>query len=504
MKTQSPLFLLSVCAASVVAIANDGHAELSLSRVFDNGCVLQAEKPLRVFGLATPESEIIVKIEGTDSRTTESRAITDDTGRWLAVLPPLKASHDPLQMVITGDGGVIEREELIAGDVWLFTGQSNMVWALEKTLDGADTAKDFNAPHVRFFKVKTAIQSKPQTSLAGGTWYLTDDKSELGTTSAVAAYFAQAHAAQSDSPIGVIVSALGATPLEAWAERSVLEESRVMDQTLELWDTAIRGEEPGQTLFTKYKLDSKGRRRPSGLYNGMIAPLRSLSVRGISWYQGEGNCERAKQYRTLLPMLIRSWREHFHDATLPFAVVQLAGWKAGKAKGKAVPWLRDAQAETTHRIPNTTLIVTYDTSETDGNIHPKYKKPVGQRLASWARGIVFDDREIPGPPTLVSHTINSQSITLRFRTTGDLIASSESLDSWEVAGEDLNFVPANARIVSKNQIVVTSKSVNSPRFVRFAWTAWPQGASIHDESDLPLAPFRTDNAPDPTRADGLP
>jgi sialate O-acetylesterase len=235
-------------------------------------------------------------------------------------------------------------------------------------------------------------------------------------------------------------------------------------------------------------------RPPSGLYNGMIAPLEKYRIRGAIWYQGEGNTWRAEQYRTLLPSLIQGWRKGFGEPDFPFLMVQLPNLGTTLPLGDSL-WaeLRDAQLWTAKTVPNTGLAVTIDVGDSK-NLHPPRKAEIGDRLALWALGTTYGRQIVYSGPIYESMKITGNEIHIRFRYVGDgLEARGEALKGFSIASADRKFHWADARIEG-DEVVVSGREVRSPLAVRYAWAGSPE-CNLYNKNGLPASPFRTDDWP---------
>lgn len=237
-----------------------------------------------------------------------------------------------------------------------------------------------------------------------------------------------------------------------------------------------------------------GERPPSGLYNGMIAPLEKYRIRGAIWYQGESNTSRAEQYRTLLPSMIEGWRKGFGEPEFPFLIVQLPNLGTSSELGNSI-WaeLRDAQLHTAKVVPNTGLAVTIDVGDSK-NLHPPRKAEIGERLALWALGTTYGRKIVYSGPIYDSMEISGNEVRIRFRYVGEgLDVHGESLKGFSIAGADKKFHWADARIEG-DEVVVSSKEVGAPVAVRYAWAASPE-CNLYNKNGLPASPFRTDDWP---------
>jgi sialate O-acetylesterase len=238
-------------------------------------------------------------------------------------------------------------------------------------------------------------------------------------------------------------------------------------------------------------------RPPSGLYDGMISPLLNYRIRGAIWYQGEGNTDRAFQYRALLPAMIRTWRSGWGEGDFPFLIVQLPN--QGHSAEFADSWwaeLREAQLLTAESVPNTGLAVTIDVGEA-GNLHPPRKQEIGERLALWALGTVYQKKLVYSGPLYKSMSVEGKEIRLNFAQVGSgLEAKGENLLGFTIAGADKQFHRANARIEGTS-VIVSSPELGSPVAVRYAWADSPE-CNLFNREGLPASPFRTDDWPGAT------
>jgi sialate O-acetylesterase len=238
----------------------------------------------------------------------------------------------------------------------------------------------------------------------------------------------------------------------------------------------------------------------ASIYDGMIAPLMPFAIRGAAWYQGESNEARAEQYNILLPVMIRAWRERWGEGDFPFAVIQLPNYRAVKAEPEEAAWsfIREAQRRTALKTINTGLIVTIDIGEAN-DIHPKNKLDVGKRMAVWALKDVYG-RKLSDSPKFKKAEIKGAKVILTFDDVGSglKIKDGEKLDEFAIAGADKKFVWAQAKIVGKNKIEVSSPAISQPVAVRYAFNSNPKHPNLTNDSGLPASPFRTDDWPDPT------
>ena len=462
------------------AVGSRAEAEVSLASVFTDGMVLQRDRPVPVWGQAEPGSKITVSIQ---DRTAE--AVADATGAFRAVLPPLEAGG-PFTLKVEGDGA-LERTDVLVGEVWICSGQSNMQWSF-KMLRDAETPAQSSNPRIRLLTVARKGAATPQTAFEG-RWVACGPET-LGDFSAVAYYFGRLLERELEVPVGLISTNYGGTPAEAWTRRDTLASYPELAYYTQNLDERL----------AKLEADGKGlKNEPSVLYNGMIAPLVPYAIRGAIWYQGESNAGRAYEYRTLFPAMIHDWRAAWGQGDFPFLFVQLAPFKKIVESPQESDWaeLREAQALTAKIVPQTAMAVITDVGDPN-DIHPRKKQPVGERLAKAALGMTYGlDVAYTGPMYDALTIKGNEAIITFVGFAGGLVARDGPLTGFAVAGPDGVFVNAQARIEG-NSVVVSAPEVAHPVAVRYGWADCPV-LNLFDEAGLPASPFRTDQAPGVTR-----
>ena len=502
---------------------------LKLNPLFADNMVLQRDIPAPVWGTAEEGEKITVSFSG---QTKE--AVADKDGRWMVRLDPLKASSDAQIMAISSSIGnqKLKIENVLIGDVWICSGQSNMAFAVSGSRDSQKEISEADYPDIRSFKVVNKSSREP-ASVLNGRWDVCSPKTVPGF-SAVGYFFGRELYRKLNIPIGLINSSWGGTVAEAWTTWKTLESTpelsvmiekfkervKVFSETKEKYDeslsnwTKLYGDmKEGVELSEGGKvpkkpgmpLDPDGQNAPARLYNGMINPLIPFAIKGAIWYQGESNATRAQQYRTLLPALIKDWRTGWGLGDFPFLIVQLANYKAPSPVPVESAWaeLREAQYLTSKNVPNSGLATIIDIGEGE-NIHPENKQDVGLRLSLIARKLVYDDKElITSGPVYESMKVEDGKIRVKFSSVGGgLEARGGELKTFAIAGEDTSasgnpaaagkkFVWANARIEG-DSVVVWSDEVKKPSIVRYAWAENPEGCNLYNKEGLPAVPFRTD------------
>jgi len=504
--------LFVLVGAALLAGANSTQAELRLASPFTDHAVLQCDKPVPVWGTASPGTAVRVSFAG---QTKSARA--DANGNWRVTLEPLRASAQSRTLAVTGDGGSEARRDVLVGEVWLASGQSNMDFSLSKKVkyfagvaneEQEIAAADY--PLIRMFTGKAAKAYTPQTSV-GGEWQVCRPET-APAFSAVAYFFARDLQKEIQVPVGIVTEAFGASTAEAWIDRAALAGDPKLKPLLDHFDAAVESfrtnpppaiAPPRPEDVSATNAAPAGRRRggaprdpvqdqhnPTVLFNGMIHPIIPFAIRGFLWYQGEsivGGSAGVALYPHVQAALIRDWRRLWGEGEVPFYIVQLAGQKAASNS----PLVREAQA-TVLALPQTGMAVAMDIGEAK-NVHPKNKQDVGDRLARIALANVYGRKiEYSGPRY---ESINVEGPVLRVKFShlgGGLVAKGGTPLKWfELAGADKKFVAAEARI-DGDTVVVSSPAVPAPVAVRYAWENFPEGCNLFNAAGLPAAQFRSD------------
>jgi sialate O-acetylesterase len=502
---------------AAVALARAASADVTLPAVIGDGMVLQQKVPVPIWGRAEPGEEVTVRFGGQSAR-----ARADAGGRWRVSLSPLRASAQPAALTVQGRN-TVEVHDVLVGEVWVASGQSNMQFTLAQSRDGAAAAADADHPRLRLFHVARLI--KPRGEDVTASWKACTPESAAGF-SAVAYYFGLDLLQALDVPVGLIHTSWGGTQAEAWTPEQYLTASEVLRPTVErsaLWERErpqVQKEFDAARAAWKTeaeKATSEGRKPPreptvpdalrpqriaGSLYDSMVEPLVPFAIHGVIWYQGESNEARAEQYRTLLPTMIRAWRERWGSSDLPFGIVQLPNYRRPSEQPTDAPWahLRDAQLYTFKTVPRTGLVVTIDVGEAE-DIHPPDKREVGERLARWALGGVYGRKGVRSGPVFGAAAFRGREARLRFTEVGKGLRARDGgreLHEFWVAGDDHQWRPARARIDGKHEVVVFAPDVPVPRAVRYAWCENPLRPDLTNSAGLPASPFRTDDWPGPT------
>ncbi|HEY1021924.1 MAG TPA: sialate O-acetylesterase, partial [Flavisolibacter sp.] len=389
------------------------------------------------------------------------------------------------------------------------SGQSNMEFFIGKTRNRSytgvhnyeDVIKDAEHPYIRQIDVPNKVADDPQADFKG-EWKTCTAKT-IDTFSAVAYFFAREINKATGFPVGIINATWGGTPAESWTKKEVLQNDADLNEILVRYQKAVEAfpaeNEKYKTAFAKWREDTGSRKgaapaapmgpshnkSPYKLYNGMIVPVQPYTIRGVIWYQGESNADRAHQYRKLFPAMITNWRSDWKADKLPFYFVQISPHRSQN------PEIRDAQLYTYRSVPHTGMAVTTDNGDSL-DIHPRNKEVVGKRLSLWALRNEYGQKDrVASGPLYKSMKVEGGKIRILFDFDKGLAAKGDVLKEFTIAGADQQFVPANAKIEG-NTVVVWNEAVKAPAAVRFAWRHIP-APNLYNGAHLPASPFRTDN-----------
>ena len=507
------LFLLPVMA----------FADVRLPHIFGSHMVLQADKPIVVWGWADPGEKVAVAVADEHQQTT-----ADQKGAWRVNLPAKKASATPVTVTIAGKN-TLTLDDVLIGEVWLGSGQSNMemgVTMLDKASDEIAAAK---YPLIRLFLVTRAISPVPSDDV-DGTWKVCTPQSIVeggwGGFSAAGYFFGRDLYKSLHVPVGIIESSWGGTPIEAWIPKEGFASSPVLKEIsnqVELHDpqsetyqkqlgdylasTASWLAEARKATINKTAVspppsfpdalkpfDNPG--QPTVLYNGMIHPLEPFSLRGIIWYQGEANMGQGAIYTEKTRVQVESWRKAFGQPDLPYYYTLIAPFNYDATHSERLPVFWEAQAAAMS-VPNTGMIVTTDIGN-PGEIHPKNKQEIGRRLSLWALARTYGKTGIVySGPSYHSFVVEGNKLRINFDHADGLMArDGKPLTSFEIADADQGvFVPATATIEGSS-VVLSADGVIHPVAVRFCWNQ-TDDPNLVNAAGLPAIPFRAGEVPRP-------
>ncbi len=479
------------------------NAQVKLPALVSDNMILQQNAKVNLWGWASPDEKISIQL-GWQNAPVEVSA--DSAGNWKVAVDTPQGNEKPYSITINATNKIVLNNILI-GEVWICSGQSNMYFPVGKEEGTWKTGvKNYeeeiinaNYSNIRLFTVLTNASQKPLDDVKG-SWAECSPQT-IKTFSAVAYFFGRDLYQKLKVPIGLISTSWGGTKAEAWTPQNVLESNtdflaileedakneKVYQEKLETYYLNLRNESANNDLKTALKKPKKEANKTSYvLYNAMLHPLINYTMKGVIWYQGESNSGKAQLYQTLFPAMVKSWRDDWKQGDFPFYYVQITPHKG------QTPEIREAQLVSLKKITNTGMVVTTDVGNAT-NIHPIDKQTVGHRLALIARAKTYGEDKLVYSGPIYNHLkIKKNRIQLFFNhVDSGFKKSSEDLKEFEIAGEDKIFYPAVAKIEGKT-IFVSSEKVKKPLAVRFAWKPIPEPNLFNAES-LPASPFRTDD-----------
>lgn len=502
----------------VALLAGRADADVRLPAIFNNDMVLQRQMPIPVWGGANPGEAVRVTL---GPRT--GRATADKTGRWRVTLDALEAEKS-LELTVTGRNVVVIKNVAV-GEVWVFSGQSNMELVVGGAMNAEKEMAGGNQPDIRQFGEPGDIALAPRETTPGD-WSVATPKS-VRWFSAIGYFMAREIHEKMKVPVGIINISWSGTAIDGWMPEDAVKSipqlrpmadardekaarfatgfydrhARDIREWLAAADLARAAGRPvPPPPFTPAALrdDPRSAAFPAGYYNALIAPLTAYPIRGICWYQGEANVDTAQLYRNELPALIKGWRHGWLEAgsvkgDSPFLIVQLPNFQPVQPQPTESAWaeLREAQAMAA-KMPAVGLAVTIDIGEA-GNLHPPNKQDVSHRLFLQAERLAYGRDVVASGPVFDSFKVEGRKIRLSFTPSPALLAAKggEILKGFAMAGSDRKFTWADATI-DGNTIVVSSEAVAVPTAVRYDWADNPTG-NLANSAGLPAGPFRTDD-----------
>lgn len=501
--------LLAGCS---LALPLTAAAAVQLPNLFSDHAVLQRDRPVRVWGGAHAGEKVTVKFH---EQTVSVE--TDPTGYWEAWLKP-EAAGGPYTLTVSGDAASapLERKDILVGDVWLASGQSNMEFPLTGFLGAnpapmKDSEKEIaaaNHPKIRLLVQKKLTSATPLTE-ASDTW--TECTPETAKSfSAVAYFFGRTISEREKVPVGLIDSTWGGTPAHSWISPSALAAANL---TSVFTDGGIIAQDQGhadqvKAFYAREDAEMQAAGKPvvahprlpndhgpawipGTLFNAMIAPYTRFALKGVIWYQGEtdSDAKRAPYYARVFPTLISDWRQQWGEGDFPFLFVQISSFHSTAA---GWPTVRDAQRRTL-ALRNTGMAVTVDVGTAE-NVHPPDKQTVGERLALAGRAIAYGEAVEYSSPEFLQATTEPNAMRVWFTHAEGLTARGQAVGGFEVAGDDHVFVPATAKIekVGKNNtVLVSAPNLSFPRFVRYAWSGVVT-SFLYNDAGLPAGTFTSE------------
>ena len=491
---------------------------LELPTIFSDLMVFQREVPVHIWGKAKPGAS--VKVEFASQKVTTEAA---EDGSWAVYLKPMEASFEGRDLEVASGGDKKTFHEVLVGEVWLGSGQSNMAWNVEMCADGDILLLMANDPYLRLHQVNYAVAREPRFS---DEWpWFPDRPQSTRYISSVAYQFARDMRAALKVPVGIINSSVGGTPSIAWTRSETILSNPVLRARDEEWEAALaRYDEDLSAWDARYTEwlaengiedreyeahlrqgaprkpeDAASPRRPASLANGMVAPIAGYTVRGVLWYQGEEDAKwDPANYDERLRLMIADWRDWWGVKDLPFGVVQLANFMKPMENPTNGPWanIRESQRSVAASDSGVGLVVAIDAGEAD-DIHPRDKFTIARRLARWALADVYNKLTLAGGPVITGAVMEGSDVLLSFEQTGSGLHSMDAQtlggftasDSLTGPSQGTAFYPVAARIRSKTEVLLEVPEGRKPLRVRYGWQSNPEDANLTNRERLPASPF---------------
>ena len=467
---------------------------LQMSDMYSDNMVLQHGQPLTIHGKANAGEKVTVKIAGQKKKTEAA-----SNGKWSVILEPLKAGG-PYTLEISAGKKELIYNKVLAGEVWLCSGQSNMEFYLSQSATGKRDIPQAANDQIRLFDMKARWRTNPvewEASVLDSLnhlQYYTDaswtvcSPETAGQFSAIAYYFGKMLQDSLQVPVGLICNAIGGSSTEAWVDRRTLEyefpailRNWTKNDFIQDW---VRGRAALNVKKSSYKFQ-RHPYEPCYLYESGILPLQQYPIKGVLWYQGESNAHNKDAHEKLFKLLVQSWRKNWNNDEMPFYFVQLSSLNR-----PSWPWFRDSQRRLMEEIPNTGMAVCTDRGDSL-DVHPTRKQEVGERLAYWALNKTYGHRVVPSGPLYKSVSFNKNVAMVSFDYAEGMKASEgKELRTFEIAGEDQVFYPAKA-VVEGSKVKVWSDKVKEPKIVRYGWQPFTR-ANLVNGAGLPASTFRSD------------
>lgn len=448
-----------------------GFAAIRLPDIFSDGMVLQQKSSVPIWGWAEAGHKVTLQTSWNKKKYTTSAA---SNGAW-KIQVPTPAAGGPYSIRIS-DEETIELQDVLIGEVWLCSGQSNMEMPMmgfpkQAITRSAEFIESSTNPNIRLFRVPRAAQVSPQDTLSA-KWQQANPAS-VKPFSAVGYLYARLLQEKLQVPVGIIASSYGGTPIEAWMPKESLQEF------------------PSVKLPSMTNPPAQLKNQPTVLYNAMIHPVAGYGIRGFLWYQGEANARNPHMYAQLMAAMVKEWRARWHSENLPFYYVQIAPFYK-KDSTNASTRVREAQLKALSLVPASAMAVTLDAGD-ENNIHPSDKLTVAQRLYQIALAKTYGVKNTAwSGPVYKSMKVAKDTVYLRFdQATSGLTDKGKGLHQFEVAGADRVFYPAEAGITPMG-VSVYSPQVKHPVAVRYGFKDWVSG-DLYNKEGLPASSFRTDD-----------
>ena len=497
----------SILGVAVIAVLASGvFADVKLPEILGDNMVLQQGVRIAIWGKADAGEKVAVTLG-----KSQAAAAADDKGEWKVTFEAMAACDQPIEMTVVGKN-TLKVSNILVGEVWVCSGQSNMAFGLGGANDGQTEIEQADYPRIRLMQVPRLRSEQPQADIRA-KWVVCSPKT-AGAFSAVGYFFGRDIHKALKVPVGLINTSVGGTPVEAWTpamsyqtdpdlsadkaaggqdDKNLPAAQEAYKTKLEAWKAATQAAvatQPGVKLPAMPPAPMSGKEKYGGLFNGMVAGLTRYSIGGVIWYQGEANANNAAAYRKQFPAMIRGWRQAW-GSEFPFLFVQLANYMAPTTfPGAKSAWaeLREAQTMTLS-LPKTGMAVIIDAGDA-ANIHPKDKQTVGKRLALAGLAVAYGKKDVVWQgPAAESIKSDGGKLIVKFKNAdGGLVNKGDKVEGFAVAGADGEYSWADATI-DGDGVTLTGKDVPKPVAVRFMWANNPK-CTLYNKADLPACPFR--------------
>ena len=491
--TTKGILLFGWMLGTLPSVMAQGNFSLKFADPLTDNMVVQQNKPFTVWGSAKPNSEVIVTTDWTSAVVVRA----SEKGEFVGIIgvPAVRAGNYKAHTIGIASGAEkATLSNVLIGELWICSGQSNMQFSLKEVPNGAmEVAKATNS-HIRLFNTKLNFSDTLIQNVKGN--WVECTPASARDFSAVGYYFGATLQKRLNVPVGLLFTGIGASAAQAFVPKEVLKKDPVLDSVyLEPYLRSDKSKEKIDGGFSFEKVT-----RPYLLYNALINPFIKLSIKGFCWYQGESNRQERSSYTRLTQTMIQSWRDNFAQGNLPFYYVQVAPffYDIEDPVRADYAFFREAQDHIAE-LANTEMVVTMDVGEAK-DLHPKNKQPIGIRLANTALNRTYG-LDVPYQGPRFDYAVfDRQKTVVHFTPAsvpdGLITRDGQSPNSFQVAGADQVFYPANARIVGKT-IEVHAEKVKRPVAVRYAFTNYPV-TNLENQAHIPTVPFRSDNWPEPT------
>lgn len=467
-----------ISTLALILIAGLSFGKIQLPAIINNNMVLQQNSNVALWGHAVKSGKVVI-VTGWNNKKYTTTA--DTAGQWHIKINTPKAGGP--YKISFNDGELLELNNVLIGEVWVCSGQSNMEMPVkgynkQPILNAAQIISEASKhPAIRIFRVPKVVSTVPLNDCKG-KWFETDSQT-VKDFSAIAYQYAAILHAKLNVPVGIISTYWGGTAVQSWMSKKILSqfaEVKISDR-----------------LDTIRDPEKAPEQSPAILFNSMIAPIAGYGIKGFVWYQGESNRDHPALYEKLMPVMVSEWRQLWDMGTLPFYYVQIAPYGYSGPSDYFSALLREAQFKVEDKIPNAGMVVSLDVGK-QKFIHPPDKTTISERLANYALAKTYHQAGITYlSPVFVGMKINNEQAYLKFTNTGDgLVLKSDEPDNFEIAGDNRVFYPAKVVTVTNDQVVVQSDKVKNPVAVRYAFKNWCQG-NLFNKGGMPASSFRTDN-----------